>query len=181
MNCEMLDVKLKVDSPMMADYLAYLFPPDSPGGPLKVYARNSIGRLLVAHCKVAEGPVALEGDKVVDLELPSDIATAPMRDKFLYYDKYSTVALNMAINAFFDIEFKQYYLAGYELRSEEGHSHCVHRVEGLFSTDYFDALHKRIYRQSQQTLDKLVKKLINKVDYINSSININGLKDDQNH
>ena len=47
--------------------------------------------------------------------------------------------------------------------------------------DYFDALHKRIYRQSQQTLDKLVKKLINKVDYINSSININGLKDDQNH
>ena len=60
MNCEMLDVKLKVDSPMMADYLAYLFPPDSPGGPLKVYARNSIGRLLVAHCKVAEGPVALE-------------------------------------------------------------------------------------------------------------------------
>ena len=48
-------------------------------------------------------------------------------------------------------------------------------------TDYFDALHKRIYRQSQQTLDKLVKKLINKVDYINSSININGLKDDQNH
>lgn len=27
MNREMLDVKLKVDSPMMADYLAYLFPP----------------------------------------------------------------------------------------------------------------------------------------------------------
>ena len=74
MNCEMLDVKLKVDSPMMADYLAYLFPPDSPGGPLKVYARNSIGRLLVAHCKVAEGPVALEGDKVVDLECQ---ATSP--------------------------------------------------------------------------------------------------------
>ena len=81
MNCEMLDVKLKVDSPMMADYLAYLFPPDSPGGPLKVYAGNSIGRLLVAHCKVAEGPVALEGDKVVDLELPSDIATAPLASR----------------------------------------------------------------------------------------------------
>ena len=182
MNCEMLDVKLKVDSPMMADYLAYLFPPDSPGGPLKVYARNSIGKLLVAHCKVAEGPVALEGDKVVDLELPSDIATAPMRDKFLYYDKYSTVALNMAINAFFDIEFKQYYLAGYELGVQKKDIVTAFIVSrGLFSTDYFDALHKRIYRQSQQTLDKLVKKLINKVDYINSSININGLKDDQNH
>lgn len=139
----MLDVKLKVDSPMMADYLAYLFPPDSPGGPLKVYARNSIGRLLVAHCKVA---------------------------------------LNMAINAFFDIEFKQYYLAGYELGVQKKDIVTAFIVSrGLFSTDYFDALHKRIYRQSQQTLDKLVKKLINKVDYINSSININGLKDDQNH
>lgn len=178
----MLDVKLKVDSPMMADYLAYLFPPGTPGGPLKVYARNSIGRLLVAHCKVSEGPVTPEGGNVVELELPSDIATAPMRDKFLHYDKYSTVALNMAINAFFDIEFKQYYLAGYELGVQKKDIVTAFIVSrGLFSADHFDALHKRIYRRSQQTLDKLVKKLINKVDYINSSININGLKDDQNH
>ena len=103
--------------------------------------------------------MALEGDKVVDLELPSDIATAPMRDKFLYYDKYSTVALNMAINAFFDIEFKQYYLAGYELGVQKKDIVTAFIVSrGLFSTDYFDALHKRIYRQSQQTLDKLVEK-----------------------
>lgn len=57
----MLDVKLKVDSPMMADYLAYLFPPESEGGPLKVYARNSVGRLLVAHCKISERPVDQSG------------------------------------------------------------------------------------------------------------------------
>ena len=81
-----------------------------------------------------------------------------------------------------DIEFKQYYLAGYELGVQKKDIVTAFIVSrGLFSTDYFDALHKRIYRQSQQTLDKLVKKLINKVDYINSSININGLKDDQNH
>lgn len=58
----MLDVKLKVDSPMMADYLAYLFPPESEGGPLKVYARNSVGRLLVARCKISERPVDQSGD-----------------------------------------------------------------------------------------------------------------------
>ena len=52
----MLDVKLKVDSLMMADYLAYLFPPESEGGPLKVYARNSVGKLLVTHYKVSEVP-----------------------------------------------------------------------------------------------------------------------------
>lgn len=168
MNCEMLDVKLKVDSPMMADYLAYLFPPDSPGGPLKVYARNSIGRLLVAHCKVAEGPVALEGDKVVDLELPSDIATAPMRDKFLYYDKYSTVALNMAINAFFDIEFKQYYLAGYELGVQKKDIVTAFIVSrGLFSTDYFDALHKRIYNGFDDA--KHMTRIQSNTDYIASA------------
>ena len=182
MNCEMLDVKLKVDSPMMADYLAYLFPPERPGGPLKVYARNSIGRLLVAHCKVAEGPVALEGDKVVDLELPSDIATAPMRDKFLYYDKYSTVALNMAINAFFDIEFKQYYLKGFELGFQKKDIVTAFIVSrGLFSTDKFDTLHKRIYRQAQQTLDRLVDKLLQRVYYYDRSINLKGVKDDRNH
>ena len=182
MNCEMLDVKLKVDSPMMADYLAYLFPPEWPGGPLKVYDRNSLGKLRVAHCKVSECPPEVECERIMNLELPSDTATAAMRNKFLYYDRYDTAALNMAVSAYFDIEFKQYYLKGFELGFQKKDIVTAFIVSrGLFSTDKFDTLHKRIYRRAQQTLDRLVDKLLQRVYYYDRSINLKGLKDDQNH
>lgn len=178
----MLDVKLKVDSPMMADYLAYLFPPESEGGPLKVYARNSVGRLLVAHCKVSELPVDLPGDGYVSLSLPNDEATKPMIDRFLYYDRHDTAALNMAIAAWFDLEFRQYYLTGLEIGVRKKDIVTAFIVtRGLFSTDGFDALHKRIYRREQRNLDKMVKSLVNKADYIDRNINIKGLNDDQNY
>lgn len=182
MNCEMLDVKLKVDSLMMADYLAYLFPPDSPGGPLKVCARKSIGKLLVAHCKVSDRPVPADGDGFVELILPNDEATKPLINRFLYYNKHDTAALNMAISAFFDIEFKQYYLAGFELGFQKKDIVSAFIVSrGLFTTDRFDALHKRIYRQSQQVLDKMTGKLLQRIHYIDRTINLKGLNDDQNH
>ena len=175
----MLDVKLKVDSLMMADYLAYLFPPESSGGPLKVCARNSIGKLLIAHCKVSERPVPMEGGNFVELVLPNDEATKPLINRFLYYNKHDTVALNMAIAAFFDIEFKQYYLTGYELGIQKKDIVTAFIVSrGLFTVDNFDALHKRIYRRSQQTLDKMTDKLLQKVYYIDRTINLKGLNDD---
>lgn len=182
MNCEMPDVKLKVDSPMMADYLAYLFPPESPDGPLKVSARNSVGKLLIAHCKVSERPVPSDGDGFVELVLPNDEATKPLVNRFLYYNRHDTAALNMAVSAFFDIEFRQYCLAGSELgfrKKDIVSAFIVSR--GLFSTDGFDALHKRVYRRSQRTFDKMVGKLLQRVHYIDRTINLKGLNDDQNH
>lgn len=178
----MLDVKLKVDSPMMADYLAYLFPPGSPGGPLKVSARNSVGKLLVAHCKVSDRPVSLDGDGLVDLTLPNDEATKPLMNGFLYYNRYDTAALNMAIAALFDIEFKQYYLAGFELGFQKKDIVTAFILtRGLFSADRFDSLHKRIYRRSQRILDRMVGKLLQRVHYIDRTINLNGLNDDKDH
>lgn len=88
----------------------------------------------------------------------------------------------MAVSAYFDIEFKQYYLKGFELGFQKKDIVTAFIVSrGLFSTDKFDTLHKRIYRRAQQTLDRLVDKLLQRVYYYDRSINLKGLKDDQNH
>lgn len=49
-------VRLKVDSKMYADYLAYLFPPDADGV-LKVTSEHLLGNLLISHCREAPRPI----------------------------------------------------------------------------------------------------------------------------
>ncbi len=181
----MTDVKLKVDNPMLADYLAWIFPPDKEGAPLRVTAGNSIGRLLVAHCQVTDNgrerePVSRGSRSVtVNLSLPNDSATKPLLGKWLWYSPASTAALNMALKAVFDIDFHAYYLKGLEIghqKKDVVEAFIVSR--GLFSVDCFDSLHKRVYRRSQQTLESLTTRLMRKAEYIDSTINLKGLKDD---
>lgn len=178
----MLDVKLKVDSTLLADYLRYLFPSEKDGGPLAVRASNSLGRLLVAHCRPAERPVSVDGDNVLDLVLPRNYATQPLNDKFLYYPAADTVALNMAVKAVFDIEFRLYYVKGLELGFQKKDIITAFIfTRGLLSSDCFDALHKRVYRRSQRTMAQMTEKMLQKAYYIDSTLNIKGLTDDQNH
>ena len=88
----------------------------------------------------------------------------------------------MAIAAFFDIELRQYYLAGRELGFQKKDIVTAFIMSrGLFSADGFDALHKRIYRRSQRILDKMTGKLLQRVYYIDRTINTKGLNDDQNY
>lgn len=208
----MLDVKLKVSTPMLADYLAFLFPPREPGGPLAVKAGNAMGRLLVAHCRASAIPPvsgtipvsdepALPGmepglDETANtparkrhkpkrppvelsLALPDNDATWPLRDKWLYYPKADTKALNMALKATFDIDFGLYYARGIAQgwrKKDVVEAFVVSR--GLFSSDCFDALHKRAYRRDIDTLETRVKQLLDKASYIDSNINLTGLSDD---
>lgn len=63
-------VKLKVDSKMYADYIAYLFPPGTDGA-LKVSSEHMMGKLLIAHCREAPRPMfESDDDLVVTLRLP---------------------------------------------------------------------------------------------------------------
>ena len=111
----MLEVKLQVSSALMADYMAYLFPADGEGQ-LKVSAGSALGRLLVAHCRPAAfPPPEPEGGNVVSLVLPNDEATKPLWGKFLHYTPSSAAALNMALSAVFDIDFRLYYARLLEL------------------------------------------------------------------
>lgn len=209
---KMLDVKLKVQSPMLADYMAWLFPPVVKGGPLVVKAGNSMGRLLVAHCRASVIPPvsrltpatdepALPGmepglDETANtparkrhkprrppvelsLALPDNDATWPLRDKWLYYPMADTKALNMALKATFDIDFGLYYARGIAQgwrKKDVVEAFVVSR--GLFSSDCFDALHKRAYRRDIDTLETRVKQLLDKASYIDSNINLTGLSDD---
>ena len=116
---------------------------------------------------------------MVTLDLPNDAATKPLIGKWLWYPPADTAALNMALKAVFDIDFNMYYLRGIEMGHQKKDIVTAFIVSrGLFSTDCFDSLHKRVYRRSQQLLDSLTKQLIRKAYYINSTINLKGLNDD---
>ena len=45
----------------------------------------------------------------------------------------------------------------------------------LFSTDCFDALHKRVYRKGQASFEAIKQRLIRKAYYIDESIDYKGL------
>lgn len=170
-------VKLKVDSQMYADYMAYLFPPGEDGV-LKVTSEHLMGKLLIAHCREAPRPIfALDGELIITLRLPQCEATQNLRNKFLFYNAGDMLQLNQALRAVFDLDFTGYYRKG---QAAEFAKKDI--VEGfvtsrrLVSTDYVEALNKRVYRRQQRAAAALVKKLQRKAYYIDESIDDSGLK-----
>lgn len=179
----MIAVKLKVDSRLNADFLRWLYPAADDDKSLKV-SSDIFGKLLISHCKTASLPHdEPAGEWTFTLLLPRNQATQTLENKWLYYSPSDTAALNMALSAFFDLDFRSYYLRGVELgirKKDIIEAYIVSR--NLFSTDCFDALHKRIYRRTQATMAKLTEKLVRKAYYINESIDYKGLEQyDKNH
>lgn len=170
-------VKLKIESQMYADYIAYLFPPDEDGV-LKVSSEHLMGKLLIAHCRVAPRPIfELDGELMISLRLPQCEATQNLRNKFLFYNAGDMIQLNQALRAVFDLDFIGYYRKG---QATEFAKKDI--VEGfvtsrkLVSTDYVEALNKRAYRRQQKADAALIKKLQRKAYYIDESIDDSGLK-----
>ena len=170
-------VKLKIESQMYADYIAYLFPPDEDGV-LKVSSEHLMGKLLIAHCREAPRPIfELDGEHMISLRLPQCEATQNLRNKFLFYNAGDMIQLNQALRAVFDLDFIGYYRKG---QAAEFAKKDI--VEGfvtsrkLVSTDYVEALNKRAYRRQQKAAAALIKKLQRKAYYIDESIDDSGLK-----
>ncbi|MDD7454965.1 MAG: hypothetical protein PUK70_01745 [Bacteroidales bacterium] len=172
----MSDVKLKVTTKMLADYMRHLFPADD-GGCLQVSSTLSLGRLIIAHAATSPVPVPMpDNDLVLPLRLPLNAATMVLKAKFLYFPAWSEAALNMAIAATFDLDFTGYYRAGESLKMDK--KDIVEAFifsRGLVSSDYFDALHKRAYRSELRMLEAMRDKLLRKVYYINESIDKSNL------
>lgn len=171
MNKKMADVKLKVTSVLLADYLRHIFP-SAGDGDLRVSASNSLGKLLIAHARETSSPVEIVGENVMPLTFPVNSATQVLKNRFLYYPEWSVSALNMALSATFDYDFTGYYRAGEAVGMDkkdivDGFIFSRH----LFSMDYFDTLHKRAYRRELRDLEALRNKLIRRVYYINECIN----------
>ena len=169
-------VKLKVDSQIMCDYLRFLFPPGDNGA-LKVSSVSAVGKLIIAHCRESGRPVREpEGEYVLELDLPMLQSTQSLSYKFLYYSSSDTAAINLAIQAYFDLDFTGYYRRGEKLgfqKKEIVEAFILSR--GLVSKDCFDALHKRVYRSEQRYMAALTGKLVRKAYYIDESINTKGL------
>ena len=169
-------IKLKVDSPILGDYLKFLFPPGEDGA-LKVSSVPAIGKLLIAHCRESGYPVhEPEGDRIFSLDLPLLPSTQSLCYKFIYYSVSDMAALNLALKAYFDLDFAGYYRRGEKLgfqKKDIVEAFILSR--GLVSKDCFDALHKRVYRAEQRSMATMTDRLMRKAYYIDESINTKGL------
>lgn len=169
-----MEVYLKVKNQLLYDYLKYLF--EEQDGALTVSSTIPLGRLLIAHCKTSVLPVYPEGNHNIKLRLPHHKATENFEYKFLYYTSSDNAALNLALSATFDLDFAGYYRRGEILgikKKDIIEAFIVSRK--LFSTDCFDALHKRVYRREQSSMQQLTEKLLRKAYYIDETINMKGL------
>lgn len=172
---------LQLDSDMLTDYIRYLFNSDG-SSPLKISSSHEFGELLIAHARTSDRPVARpEGDHVIEIELPTNNTTQSLANRFLYYSKADMKRLNMGLRAIFNIDFQQYYLKGVEMEfTKKDIITAFITSRKLFSTDVYDAIHKRAYRREVAKQTKLTKKLLRKAYYINESINTTGLNT-ENH
>lgn len=170
-----MTVQLRVDNPMLTDYLSYLFPPE--GASLKVNSEHGMGKLIIAHCRESPKPVeSVPGDCVVTLRLPLCSATQSLEYKFLYYSATDMAQLNLALRSFFDLDF-----VGYMRRGEAAGFSKKDTIESfihsrqLVSSDNFDALNKRAYRRELERHKLLLRKLKRKAYYIDEALDTSGL------
>ena len=78
-----MTVQLRIDNPMLLDYIGYLFPVE--GDTLKVNSEHGLGKLIIAHCRQSPKPVEpVLGEYVVTLRLPLCSASQNLEYKFLY-------------------------------------------------------------------------------------------------
>lgn len=171
-----MTVQLKVDNPMLTDYLCHLFPLD--GTDLKVNSEHGMGRLIIAHCRESPKPVnPVSGDCVVSLRLPLCNATQTLEYKFLYYSAADMAQLNLALRAYFDLDFIGYYRRGESAGfSKKDIIESFIQSRGLVSSDNYEALHKRAYRRQREREALLVRRLQRKAYYVDEALNVSGLK-----
>lgn len=171
-----MTVQLRIDNPMLFDYIGYLFPAE--GGILKVNSEHGLGKLIIAHCRQSPKPVEpILGDSVVTLRLPLCAASQNLEYKFLYFSRADMAQLNQALRAYFDLDFIGYFRRGESVgfsKKEiiEGFIQSRH----LVSRDNFEALHKRAYRRQRERDALLAKRIMRKAYYVDESLDISGLK-----
>ena len=172
-----MEVQLKIDNAMLADYLRYLFP-SADGGTLKVTSEHGLGKLIIAHCReMSRPPEYGSGDNIGTLRLPLCRATQNLENKFLYYSATDMVQLNQALAAYFDLDFTGYYRRGQGAKFSKSdiiQAFIVSRR--LVSDDYFDALSKRMYRRQQEEIATITRKLRRRAYYLDEVLDTTGLE-----
>lgn len=166
-----------MDSALLALYLRYLFPSRKGETVSVVSTLHPLGRLMVVFAKVSEKPVPPGGEIVVDLELPGHHdATKRLENHWLYYDAGGTESLNMAVRAYFDIEFAGYYRKGESMGLRKKDIIDAFIFSRNLMPECFDALHKRVYRKEQKTMEQLRRQLVRRAYYLDETIDYKGIE-----
>jgi len=173
----MYEIELSVESQMLADYLRWIFPPDSGGTQCRVSITRPVGALMVAMAVPAALRAEVVGDHVVQLDLPQlhRRANADQENHWLYYDKSATAKINLALRAEFELEFAGYYRRGEQLGMRKMDIIDAFILSRGLAAGTYDALSKRTYRREQRSQEKIRQRLLRRAYYINESINYEGL------
>ncbi len=166
-----MNIKLKVKTPLLRDYLRHLFKIDNRDC-VKLTLSHDFGRMAVGLYKLSEVPVdTQDDDRTITLTLPSHKTTNAALTKYVFYTDADTQRLNYILNALFNIDLDIFYLEGLKT----GLSKCdiidaFMEDRGLVSFDYTDTLTKRTYRAELATIRKKRESLHRKVRYNLSQI-----------
>lgn len=180
----MSTIMLTLRSGLYLDYLKHLFPPDEKGL-LHVSGASDLGKIMIAMAKVSPSPrknpsrkcrVGNADTETVCLQLPDSDITWGLKGKFLYYTAGDMVRIAAALKATFNIDLTSYYLKGQRLgmcKQDILEAFIVSR--GLVSTEPFDSLHKRVFRNEQRAIAETRNTLYRKVRYFDESLDASGL------
>lgn len=156
-----------METDLLRDYIGHLFTKNGDDEYI-VTARSDFGKLLIAHMQPADRlPMLKPTDRSVTLMMPTNEATMNFKNKFVCYSVQSTIQLNIALLAMFNLDFWRYCIQGksLNLRKDEMIESFIFSRK-LFSNDLFESLQKRAYRKDLETLKLLTKKLKRRFYYI---------------
>lgn len=173
----MYDCTFVAKSSLLADYLRYIFPPETGGGPLKVTTTRPTGALMVALAEPSAFPFESSAEHQVSVELPwHRNATSSIHDRWISFSKGAMARINLALEAEFDLEFAGYYRRGEQLGIRKMDIIDAFILTRGLAAGSYDALHKRVYRREQRSQERIRARLLRKAYYINETIDYKGLE-----
>lgn len=162
-------VTFNVQTNLLRDYLGYLFAKSSDREYI-ITARSDFGKLLIAHLQPADRlPLFKPTERSATLVIPTNEATINFSNKFVCYSSQSTIQLNFALTAIFNLDFWQYSIEckAMGLRNDEMIESFIFSRK-LLSGEFFESLKKRAYRKDVETLKLLTTKLKRRYYNINN-------------
>lgn len=174
-----MEVFFVAENRLLTDYIYYMAKRDDHKDKTALYLPSTswFGSLLIASCRISQKPIRRpDGDNVICIRLPINDATQYLENHFIFISKADMARLNAALKSIFEIDLYTYYLKAKDLgirKKDALEAFIISR--GLNSVDRFDAMTKRIYRRETSALSNTTKILLRKINYINESINLDGI------
>ncbi|MFD2962787.1 MULTISPECIES: hypothetical protein [Olivibacter] len=166
-----MDVLINIKKEYLRNYLGFLFAFED--GAYSVFRHTDFGKLLVSLVKYSDKPVDhIKTEQTVRIILPKTRATRTAEKHYLYYTREDQAKLNDFLEAIFNIDFDQFFLAGVKLGVEQKeivNDFIVNRrLTSMIGN--IETIKKRSYRTTLDLQKKALDKLYKRAHYRNISI-----------